>query len=80
MKSNSNDSAVWFLAGAAVGAAIALLFAPQSGARTRRLIAGKAYEGREALLEQSRDLYERSKEFTDEAAAMFERGKKLVQS
>lgn len=76
---NSNDSAVWFLAGAAIGAAVALLFAPQSGEQTRRLIAGKASDGRETLLDRSRELYEKSKEFADEAADMFERGKKMVQ-
>jgi len=42
MASNDNGvSIAWFLVGAAVGASVALLYAPQSGKDTRRLIAKK---------------------------------------
>lgn len=77
---------VWFIAGAAVGAAIAILYAPAPGQETRRKLAVKADEGRQALADQGRDLYERGKEMydrgrklADEAAEMFERGRKLVE-
>ena len=77
---------IWFLAGAAVGAAIALLYAPASGSETRRLLAEKTDQGRQALADQGRELYERGKEMydrgkklADEAADMFERGRKLVE-
>jgi len=51
MASESNGSNfLWFLAGAAVGAAIATLYAPQSGRETRRYIRRKSEEGREARL------------------------------
>jgi gas vesicle protein len=79
MERNDAGSAVWFLAGAAVGAAIALLFAPHSGQETRRLISRKTNEGREALLDHGRELYEKSRDLADEAAEVFERGKKLAQ-
>ena len=88
MADESNGSnIVWFCAGAAIGAAIALLYAPASGKVTRRKIVKKTEEGRAALAESGRDMYERGKEMyekgrklADEAAEMFERGRKLVES
>jgi gas vesicle protein len=79
MQRDNTEPVVWFLAGAAVGAALGLLFAPQSGEETRRLIASKTSEGRDRLAESGRDLYEKGREFADEAAQLFERGKNLVQ-
>jgi len=78
-------SLAWFLVGAAVGATVALLYAPQSGKETRRLIGKKTEQSREAIvdsgkevLDRGRELYERGREFADEAADLFERGKKAV--
>jgi gas vesicle protein len=75
----------WFLVGAAVGASVALLYAPQSGRDTRKLIAKKTQKSKEALadsskdvLDRGRELYERGREFADEAAELFERGRKAV--
>jgi gas vesicle protein len=78
---------VWFTAGLAIGTTVALLFAPQSGEQTRRLIGRKADEGRDALresgrelLDRGRDLYDKGRKIADEAAEVFERGRRLVQS
>jgi len=78
--------AVWFLAGIAIGSTIALLYAPASGAVTRRRIARRTQEGREALmdsskemLERGREMYERGRKLADDAAEMFERGRKIVE-
>lgn len=79
MARDNSDNAVWFLAGAAVGAALGLLFAPQSGEETRRLIARKASDGGRELRDRGRELYDKGREFADEAAELFERGKNLVQ-
>ena len=65
----AEDRAVFFLLGAAIGAAAALLMATASGARTRRRLVGKGEEvadylidtGKE-LVEKCEDLYERSGE------------------
>jgi gas vesicle protein len=77
---------VWFLAGAAIGAAVALLYTPQSGAETRRKLGEKTAEGKEALtgsgkefLDRTRDLYDKGRQIADEAADMFDRGRNLVQ-
>lgn len=77
---------VWFLAGASIGATIALLYAPQSGRDTRRILKKKTREGREALadssrdlMEKGRDLYEKGLRVADDAAEMIERGRRLVE-
>ena len=76
---------VWFLTGAAIGAAIALLYAPQSGRDTRRFIRKKTDEGREALadtgkdiLERGREVYDKGRKIAEEAGGLLERGRKLV--
>src|SRR6266478_1606268 len=81
----SGASVAWFLVGAAVGASAALLYAPQSGKDTRRLIAKKTEEGRDILadsgkevLDRGKELFDRGRELADEAADIFERGRKLV--
>ncbi|MBZ5632097.1 MAG: YtxH domain-containing protein [Acidobacteriia bacterium] len=80
------DSLVWFLTGAAVGAAVALLYAPQSGKDTRRYLGKKAKQGREAVgdvsreaLDKGRELYEKGRKMADDAADLFERGRRLVE-
>lgn len=86
MTEDNTSKVVWFCAGAAIGAAIALLYAPKSGAETRELLAEQANRGKEKLGDSSRDLvergremYERGREMADEASEVFERGRKLVQ-
>ncbi len=78
-RDNGGDSFVWFLAGAAVGAAVALLLAPQSGEKTRHLLANRAGEGKESIIGRGREIFEKGREFADDAAQMFERGKNLGQ-
>ena len=83
----AGSKVVWFVAGIAIGATIALLYAPASGEETRRKIAKKAERGRAALTESSREMldrgkemYERGRKMADDAAEMFERGRKIVES
>lgn len=77
---------VWLMAGVAIGATVALLYAPASGDVTRRRIVKKTNEGREAIADSGRDMLERGKEMyekgrkmADDAAEMFERGRKIVE-
>lgn len=86
MDENNGTTVGWFLAGVAVGATVALLYAPQSGKDTRQYIGKTTRESREAmeasgkeLMERGKELYDRGKQIADEAAELFERGKKLVQ-
>lgn len=71
----SDSKLAWFVAGASVGATLALLFAPQSGEETRYYLRKQAKKGRkklaavgEDLLDQGREIYERASEFVDETA------------
>jgi gas vesicle protein len=75
----------WFVAGAVVGMTAAILLAPQSGKKTRQLISGKTQQGKEAVTETGKEVYDRSKEMIDkgrqlveDAADLFDRGRKLV--
>ncbi|HET9318380.1 MAG TPA: YtxH domain-containing protein [Bryobacteraceae bacterium] len=75
----------WFVAGAILGGAVALLYAPKSGKETRAFINKKTDEGKEALSETSREVYEKGREIydkgkqiADDAADLFERGRRLV--
>lgn len=86
MSEDNTSKLVWFLAGAAIGSAIALLYAPASGDETRKRIGKAATRGRDRLNESGRDLvekgkeiYDRGRKIADEAADLFESGRKLVQ-
>jgi gas vesicle protein len=81
-----NNNLGWFLAGAVIGAAGALLLAPKSGADTRKYLSKTTKDGRQAmeesgreLMERGKDLYDRGKKIAEDASELFERGRKLVQ-
>jgi gas vesicle protein len=83
---DSTSRAMWFVAGAAVGATLALLFAPATGEETRRRIRRSAVRGKDRLadasqdlMDRGRDLYEKGRDMADDAAKLFERGKKMVE-
>ena len=48
--------AIYFVAGLGIGAAVALLFAPQSGRQTRKLIVNKAEEGKDFVTAKGREI------------------------
>jgi gas vesicle protein len=86
MADNNSGSLVWFVAGAAIGASIALLYAPQSGRDTRRYLNKKTRQGRDILEDTGRDLadkgrelYKKGRGLADDAADLFERGRKIVE-
>lgn len=87
MERENNGAAIgWFIGGVVVGAVAALLIAPQSGSRTRKLLGKQAEKGRKTLMESSQDivsrgreLYERGREIAEETAELFERGRKIAE-
>lgn len=86
MARDNGNFLVWFTAGAAIGATIALLYAPQTGRDTRRYLGKKTKQGREVLADASGDIAEKSKELfekgrrmADDAADLFERGRRIIE-
>lgn len=74
----------WFFAGAALGAAVCLLYAPQSGRDTRKYIRKKAEQSREVVADAGKDALDRGREYYDksrkEAGELLARGGKLIRS
>lgn len=84
--SNHHDgggSIAWFLAGCALGAAGALLLAPQTGRETRAQLRERAERSRERLEEARREAYERGRRAYEEgrrrADEAAESGRKYVE-
>ena len=85
MAKDSGEVVLWFCAGAALGATIALLYAPQSGEHTRKKIrkvartsASKMAESGKQISELGKELYEKGLQMADDANSMFERGKRII--
>lgn len=86
MAQDNGDKLLWLLIGAALGATVALLYAPQSGDHTRRLIARKARKGRDILvdrggdlLDKSRDMIsERGSDLLDTGRSLYKQGRKVA--
>ena len=84
-REESANTLAWFLTGAVIGAAIAVLYAPKSGKETRQLISDVTQRGKDAVTEGSRDvmdagrdMFERGRKLVEDAAELFDRGRKLV--
>ena len=85
MAEKDGNGITWFILGAAVGAAVGLLYAPKTGKKTREELTKKGTETADALtvtgkdlMEKGKELYERGRALADEAAELFDRGRKLV--
>ncbi len=71
-QTGSGEKALYFVLGAFIGAATALLLAPRSGEETRRLIATKAREGADLMASRGREVAEKTTQYID-------KGKELLQ-
>jgi gas vesicle protein len=75
----------WFMTGAMIGATVAILYAPKTGKDTRKLLSDRAHASKEAvsdtttdLVESGREMFERGRQIVDDAAALFDRARKMV--
>jgi len=77
--SSAGDKFLFFLAGAGIGAVLALLFAPKSGRETRQMIARTAADSREYLsskvTEGKQFVGETSRKVTDDFSSFVDRSK-----
>lgn len=86
-RQSHSDNALWFFAGAALGATIALLYAPQSGEDTRRQIKGVAKKGAGQLADTGRqiadlgrELYDKGRQLSEDASSLVARGREIINS
>ena len=73
MSNEKTNGILGFLAGAAVGAALGVLFAPRSGRETRERIRNKAGEAKDELdelIERAQDEWSKAKGKAGDAASM----------
>jgi len=68
---NVSTKVAYFVAGIGIGAAIALLFAPQSGEETKKRIVAKTQEGKDYVAAKGREIRKQAEELVDQ-------GKELV--
>ena len=71
-ETSAGEKALFFVLGAFMGAATALLLAPRSGEETRKLIAAKAREGADLIANRTREVAEKTSSYVD-------KGKELLQ-
>jgi gas vesicle protein len=71
-ESRAGDRAAFFLLGAAIGAATALLLAPESGARTRRRIVRKGEEVADYITDAGKDLVATCEDLYERTGALME--------
>ena len=71
-ESGTGDKALYFVLGAFIGAATALLLAPRTGEETRRLLASKARESADRAADRGRTVAEKATSYID-------RGKEILQ-
>ena len=71
-ESSAGEKALFFVLGAAIGAATALLLAPRSGVETRKLIMSKARDGADVVTNRAKAVAGKTSEYV-------ERGKEVLQ-
>ena len=81
MANNDNGASILvaFIAGAAVGAAVALLFAPTTGEETREFLGQRAREGRERAADAARQGREILNRQRDNVTNAFDRARQQFQ-
>jgi len=81
MANNDNGASILvaFIAGAAVGAAVALLFAPATGEETREYLGQRAREGRDRAADAARQGRE-LKNQRDNVTTAFDRARQQFQN
>jgi gas vesicle protein len=80
-----SNTIAWFVAGAIIGAAVALVCAPRSGRDTRQFLSDKAQESKERVaggtrdvIDAGREFFERGRRLVEDAADLFDRGRRLM--
>jgi len=64
---NGGGGVLWFLAGLGIGAAVGILYAPQSGSETREILMAKAEEGRDFVRKRAKDARDQAEQWREKA-------------
>lgn len=79
----AGDKFLFFVAGAGIGAVLALLFAPKSGRETREIIARTATDSRDFVTDKVNEgrhiVEEKSRRFGDDFNSFLDKSKEAVQ-
>jgi gas vesicle protein len=80
MSDRNGSGVLWFLAGLGIGAAVAILYAPQSGSETREILMAKAEEGREYVRNRAKQAREQAEEWAGRGKEVFNQQKDQFRS
>ncbi|HEY8670351.1 MAG TPA: YtxH domain-containing protein [Terriglobales bacterium] len=79
-RNGSGSGVFWFLAGLGVGAAVAILYAPQSGDATREILMAKAEEGRDFVKKRAKEAKEQAGQWADRGKEVYASQKDQIRS
>ena len=80
MSDRNGSGVLWFLAGLGIGAAVAILYAPQSGSETREILMAKAEEGREYVRNRAKQAREQAEDWAGRGKEVFNQQKEQFRS
>jgi len=78
MSDNNSSNIGWFIAGLSLGVAGTILYAPQSGHMTRKIIMRRMVEGKAHLVELGHEAGSQVNKFVDRGKAAIERQKDQI--
>jgi gas vesicle protein len=80
MSDRNGSGVLWFVAGLGIGAAVALLYAPQSGEETREILMAKAEEGRDFMKKRAREAREHADKWAERGKEVYASQKEQIRS
>src|SRR5438874_364109 len=80
MSERNGNGALWFLLGVGIGAAVGILYAPQSGSETREILMAKAEEGREFVRKRAEDAREHAETWAEKGREVYNAQREQVRS
>lgn len=80
MSDRNGSGLLWFLTGIGIGAAVGILYAPQSGNETREILMAKAEEGREYVKKRARGAREQAEQWAERGKEAYGAQKEQIRS
>ena len=80
MSERNGNGALWFLLGVGIGAAVGILYAPQSGNETLEILMAKAEEGREFVRKRTKEAREQAEQWAEKGKAAYNSQKDQIRS